>query len=111
MNGNDLGTVLGTVSILITLFVFGRIYNQWIEKLGNKIEGFVWLTVVFGVVITQAFVGALDVMLDWNAFFLGMMAYAASGTWMVAGAIIRYLDDRDRARKAARDVVTEKMAE
>ena len=41
MNGTDLGAVLATMSILITLFVFGYFYNQWVEKLGNKIEGFV----------------------------------------------------------------------
>lgn len=111
MNGTDLGAFLGTVSILITLFIFGYLYNQWIEKIGNKIEGFVWLSVVFGVAVTQAFVGALDVILGWNAFFLGILAYCASGAWMVIGAIIRHIDDRDRARKAASDVVTEKMAE
>lgn len=111
MNGTDLGTLLGTVSILITLFTFGYFYNQWIEKLGNKIEGFVWLSVVFGVAVTQAFVGALDVILGWNAFFLGILAYCASGAWMVVGAIVRFIEDRERARKAAQDVTSEKMAQ
>lgn len=111
MNGTSLGSILGTMFILITLFIFGYFYNLWIEKLGNKVEGFVWLEVIGGVAVTQIFVGFLDVLLGWNAFFLGMMAYCASGAWMVAGAIIRYVDDRDRARKAARDVVEEKMAE
>lgn len=110
MNGTGLGDVLGVVFVLVLLALFGYFYDREITRLGNQIEGFVWLSVVIGVFVTLIAMGILDVLLNWNSFFIGFIAYAASGSPMVCGAIIRFLDERDRARKAALDVIEETMA-
>lgn len=94
------GQIAGVLLILIVLFLLSHYFNKWIEHSGNKIEGLDWLLVVIGVTYTQAAVGLLDILLDWNAFFIGMLAYAASGFEMIRGAMRRDRDAVARARKA-----------
>jgi len=110
-NGNDLSTFLSVVFILLILFVFSFFFNRYIQQLGNKIEGFVWLEVVIGTLVTLGGIGALDEILDWNAFFIGCLAYAASGSPMIWGAVMRFIDEQNRARKAAADDTEETLAE
>lgn len=109
-NGNEWGTVLGVLFVLLALFVFGFLFNRWIAKMGNKIEGFVWLEVVIGSMVTLIGMGALDQLLGWNAFFIGCLAYAASGSPMIWGAVVRFIDEQNRARKAAADDTKETLA-
>lgn len=103
MNGMQSGQLSESINILLALVVFGYLYNLKIERLGHKGEGWEWLMVVIGVGVTQIGVGVLDMILGWNAFLLGLMAYAASGLPMIWGAVTRFVDAHDRARKAIHD--------
>ena len=99
--GNDLGwnSVLFAVLVLGGLYLFGRFYNQKLEQLGDKTEGFTWLEVVIGVFVTLCGLGLLDLLLPFNAFFLGLLAFAASGTPMALGSWKRYTDLRERFQR------------
>ena len=88
------------INILIALSILSYHFNQRIEDAGHRKEGWDWLLVVIGVFYTQAAVGLLDLLLDWNAFFIGMLAYAASGAPMAYGAHRRHKDMQQRADKA-----------
>lgn len=101
--GNVFGEISVILNILLFLLIFGYCYNKKVNELGHRAEGWVWLEVVVGVIVTQVFIGLLDIILDWNAFFIGMMAYTASGLPMIGGAFVRYLEDRERARKAMQE--------
>lgn len=103
MNGMQSGEVSVVANILFGLFFFAYFFNRWIERVGHRAEGWTWLQVAAGVLVTQAGVGLLDIVLGWNAFFLGLMAYTASGLPMISGAVGRYLDGRERARKAMQE--------
>ncbi len=87
MNGSTFGAVSAVVNILLVLFIFGFLYNRWIESLGAHGEGWSWLQVVGGVFVTLVGTGLLDLFLDWNAFFVGFLAFAASGAPMAYGAL------------------------
>jgi heme A synthase len=100
MNGFDYGQLSVITNIWLVLFIFGYFYNMKVNQLGHRAEGWVWLEVVIGVIVTQIGIGCLDVVLNWNAFYLGILAYTASGLPMIAGAVKRYLEDHERARKA-----------
>lgn len=103
MNGIEYGTVSVVMNILFGLFFFAYFFNRWIERIGHRAEGWTWLQVVIGVVVTQAGVGLLDVALGWNAFYLGLIAYTASGLPMISGAAGRHFDARERARQAMQE--------
>lgn len=104
MIGMDLGTISVVVAILILLFVFAVGFNNWIEKLGTSAEGFAWLEVVIGVFVTLIGIGLLDLVLpQWNAFFIGLMAFAATGLPMSLGAYNRHKDAVGRFLKAMKD--------
>lgn len=100
MIGTEFGKVSEIFNILFLLFAFSYFFNKKIESLGHRAEGWTWLQVVIGVFITQVGIGLLDMVLTWNAFFIGMVAYVASGLPMIFGAFARYLEEQERARKA-----------
>lgn len=100
MNGIDLGTISEVLVILSVLFVFSHFYNRKIESAGSQLEGWSWLLVVIGVFYTQLAIGLLDLILPWNAFYLGMLAYTVSGFPMIYGAYCRHQETQERARKA-----------
>jgi heme A synthase len=91
------------LNVLLLLFLFGYLFDKNITKMGNKTEGFSWLMVVLGVAVTQLGVGVLDMLLDWNALFIGALAYVASGLPMIRGAIKRHAEEQQRAIKAAKN--------
>ncbi len=103
MNGSTFGAVSVAVNILLALFLFGFFYNRWIEGLGARGEGWSWLQVVGGVFVTLIGIGLLDLLLPWNAFFLGLMAFTASGAPMAYGARRRHQDALSRAEKAIKE--------
>ena len=103
MKGIDFGQVSVITNILFLLFLFAYFFNKRIEKMGHAAEGWTWLHVVIGVGVTQIGIGLLDLILNWNAFFIGMLAYAASGAPMIYGAVARHIEERERARKAMHD--------
>lgn len=98
--GNVYGELSVTLLILLVLLITSILYNKWIEKVGALAEGWSWLLVVIGVSYTLIAIGLLDLVLDWNAGFIGLLAFAVSGFPMAYGGIQRYLDMQRRAQKA-----------
>jgi len=103
VNGKPFGAISATLNILFALLIISYLFNKEIEKEGNRLEGWDWLLVVIGVFYTQLAIGLLDQILDWNAFWLGLLAYSVSGFPMVAGAYQRHREMQGRARKAIHD--------
>ena len=103
MIGNTYGSISVAVNILLVLFMFAHVFNQTIDRLGHKAEGWTWLFVVIGVAATLLAVGALDLVLDWSAFFLCVLAFSVSGLPMIIGAVARHYEERSRAHKATRE--------
>jgi len=100
MNGQSFGRFSAVLNILFLLLIISYFFNRWIEKAGHDAEGQDWLLVVIGVFYTQLAIGLLDQILDWNAFFIGMLAYSVSGFPMIYGAYVRNKEMQGRARKA-----------
>src|SRR5262245_64281526 len=94
------GVISVAVNILLVLFLFAYFYNRQITKLGARAEGWAWLQVVIGVFVTLIGIGLLDLLLSWNAFFIGLLAFAASGAPMCLGAYKRHQEAQLRAQKA-----------
>lgn len=94
--GTPIGTLWGVVVTLLLLFVFGIGYNAFVTRLGIDAEGYVWLLVVGGVLVTIGGIAILDVFLAWNAGLLSLLAFSASGLPMCAGGVYRYVKSRRR---------------
>ena len=103
MNGITFGTLSAVINILLALFLFALFYNWLITKNAAKVEGWSWLLVAIGTLVTLAGMGALDLVLDWNAFLIGLLAFAVSGAPMAWGAWKRHQDANERAIKAAKE--------
>lgn len=108
-----IGSLSGLFSavVLISLLIFGYWFNSQVEKWGTDAEGFTWLLVVIGTLVTLAGIALLDVFLDWNAGLLGLMAFASSGFFMCLGAVRRYVDLRNRLKVMARHDTPQTLAE
>ncbi len=100
MNGSTFGAISVVINILLVLFLFAFFYDRTITNLGSRAEGWAWLQVVIGVFITLIGIGLLDLILSWNAFFMGLLAFVASGAPMCYGAYRRHQEAQARARKA-----------
>jgi hypothetical protein len=103
MNGLAFGTFSEIFNILVVLLVTSYLFDQWITRAGIKVEGKAWVLVVIGVSYTQVAVGLLDLILPWNAFYLGMLAYSVSGFPMIYGALRRHQDMQKRAERALKE--------
>lgn len=101
--GSTFGVVSVVVNVLLVLSVFSYFYDRKIASLGARGEGWAWLQVVGGVFVTLIGIGLLDLVLDWNAFFTSLLAFAASGWPMMRGAYLRYREAMERAEKAAKE--------
>ncbi len=100
MNGMTLGAISVGLNILTALLIFAYFYDRKIASMGADGEGWAWLQVVIGVFVTLIAIGLLDVILPWNAFFIGLLAFAVSGGPMSYGAYKRHQEAAGRARKA-----------
>lgn len=89
----------GVISaVLLGLLLFGIGYNafvSWAERRGYT-EGFLSLIVAFGVFVTLCGVAILSI----HAALLTLGAFAATGTPMIIGSILRYLKARETAKRA-----------
>jgi heme A synthase len=103
MNGTTFGTISETINILLVLLVTSYLFDQQITKAGTRAEGHTWQLVVIGVFYTQCAIGLLDLILNWNAFFIGMLAYSVSGFPMIYGAYARNKEMQKRADKALKE--------
>ena len=86
------------LAVLAALWLFGFLYNRYIAALGTDLDGFTWLSVVIGVLVTLLGIGLLDLALPWNAGLISLLAFAASGFEMCRGAVLRYIQLRQRLR-------------
>lgn len=100
INGSIFGTISAVLNVLFALLIASYFLNLWIEKAGHAAEGADWKLVVIGVFYTLVGMGMLDQVLDWNAFFIGMLAFSVSGFPMIYGAYKRNQEVKERARKA-----------
>jgi Kef-type K+ transport system membrane component KefB len=85
------------LAVYLVLVLFGIGYNHtvaWWER-QKYIEGFTSLAVVLGVLMTLGGVAVVD----WQSALLALGAFAATGTPMIVGSILRYV----RARREAQD--------
>lgn len=97
----NIGSVSGaTWAMFGALFVFGFVYNlavAWLEKKGYD-EGYTAILVVFGVLATLAGVAVIDL----EAATLCLLAFTASGFWMVVGGWWRYAHARENGQAGYR---------
>jgi len=84
--------------MLVALFLFGLAYNSWIERLGERKDGYIALFVAAGVFATLAGVAVVDL----RAAALALAAFAASGIPMIIGDISRTIHRRDAALRVMR---------
>ena len=96
---------------LAFLLLFGYWFDSQVKKWGSDAEGFTWLLVVIGTLVTLAGLGLLDLFLDWNAGLLGLAAFSASGFFMCLGAVRRYVEMRNRLKEMARHDASQTLAE
>jgi len=85
-------------AVLAGLVLFGTSYNAWMTQLADRKEGYVALLVAGGVAMTLAGVAFLDL----RAALLALVCFAASGTPMIIGDILRYVDRRETAKREMR---------
>lgn len=98
--------------IFMGLLAFGWWFNRHVvERLGSDADGFTWLLVVIGCGVTLVGTGLLDLVLDWNAGLIGLVAFAASGLFMSYGAIRRYITLRRRLKDMAHHDAAKTLAE
>jgi len=97
MIGVDSGQILG---VLIALLLFGVYFNQFVAWLERKryTEGFLSLIVATGVGGTLIGLAILSI----EAAALALACFAASGTPMIVGSIVRYVRAREAAQKRMR---------
>lgn len=100
MNGSTFGQLSAVLNILFALLIASYFLNFWIDRAGLDAEGSSWKLVVIGVSYTLVGIGLLDKVLDWNAFFIGILAFAVSGFPMIYGAQMRNKEMAARARTA-----------
>jgi hypothetical protein len=83
--------------IYVGLLLFGLGFNKltaWVEQRGYM-EGFTSLLVAVGVVVTLAPFGIVSLPLA----LIVAGGFVASGSPMIVGSIIRYAQERERARQ------------
>jgi hypothetical protein len=97
----NIRSVSGAIWVVFgALFAFGFVYNlavAWLQKKGYD-EGYTAILVVFGVLVTLAGVAVVDL----DAAILCLMAFVASGFWMVVGGWWRYAHARENGQAGYR---------
>lgn len=94
----DFGLIAG---VFWALILFGVGYNAlvgWLER-RKYAEGYMSLIVAAGVVVTLVGIAILSI----EAALYALGAFAASGTPMILGSIIRHVRARERAQRAMQD--------
>jgi membrane protein DedA with SNARE-associated domain len=94
--------------VLLTLFVFGIVYNWvvgWLERKGYD-RGYTALLVVLGVGVTVALSGFL---IGMQATLLVTACFVASGLPMIVGSIVRYVDTRSGGERVVDRVLQKRL--
>lgn len=84
-------------AVLLGLALFGTLYNQLVSHLEKKgySEGFVSLLVAAGSGVTLLGMAVLD----WQAALLALVCFMASGSPMILGSILRYVQAREQSKQ------------
>jgi hypothetical protein len=86
--------------VYFALWATGFMYNSlydWAEQQGYA-EGYVWAFVAGGVLFT---LGGMAV-IDWKSAMFVLGGFAASGFWMIVGAMMRHARKRKESQEAIR---------
>lgn len=92
-SGEFLNTFVQDLHVLIpvsaaavaVLFIFSLLYNGWMDKLGDKKDGYTALLVALGNAVTLGVVAVFS----WKAALLVALAFAIDGSAMIYGDIRR----------------------
>jgi hypothetical protein len=88
-----LGTKLVISSVLLVcLVLFGILYNLLVGQMIRKkrADGLMGMVVAFGVLVTLLAGRLMAVYVDWDVLVVFLLAFAASGTPMIAGSLLRH---------------------
>jgi hypothetical protein len=92
-------------AVLFGLLMFGLVYNELVQRIGRRKEGYTSLLVVGGVLITLGGVA----LVSWQCAVLTLSAFAASGLPMTLGSIYRHIRSREQAIEYLRREAIEAM--
>jgi ACR3 family arsenite efflux pump ArsB len=101
----DFGSVL---AVLFGLLLFGATYNHlvaWLERKGYH-EGFLSLVVALGVFGTLVGIAVLS----WQTALLSLGGFVFTGTPMILGSIARYIQQREAAKRAIKEISFENVS-
>jgi hypothetical protein len=86
------------LAVYLFLFIFGYGYDKLIgiAEVKKWLEGFTWVSVIFGNLVTL--IGAAFLIGIENSLLV-LGAFCASGFFMSLGAIIRYVKAREHGKK------------
>jgi hypothetical protein len=93
--------------IAMALVLFGIFYNTAIETLGQKLEGYTGLAVVFGVLVTLT---VAVIVVPFVYILVLLVLFAASGTPMAVGSIWRYVRARQESLDTRRQTAVREAA-
>lgn len=94
-------------AVFLGLLLFGVGYNAfvaWVERRGYT-EGYLSLIVAVGVAMTLVGVAVLSI----QAALLALGAFIATGTPMIVGSILRYIQARDRSKRDIKSEIDERL--
>lgn len=93
----------GIIGAMIGLLLFGIIYAAIVNHLSSRADGYTWLLVVIGVLVTVLtaglFIGSQNVIIT-------LILFACSGAPMAAENIYSGVSKRIRMERAANDLLT-----
>jgi len=81
------------------LLAFGVVFNDFVTRAGEHKDGYTWLLVVVGVLVTLLGVA----LISWQAAVLTLIAFVASGIPMIVGDVARYVGARRDAMARQRE--------
>lgn len=86
------------LAVLLGLFLFGVLYNLWVEYLINRkyVEGYMSLVVAGGVGLTLIGLAILS----WQLTVMAILGFTASGIPMIIGSFVRYIRMRARDQQS-----------
>lgn len=100
----DFGVIL---AVFLGMLLFGIGYNAfvaWLERRGYT-EGYMSLIVAFGVAMTLMGTAILSI----QAALLTLCGFIATGSPMIVGSIVRYIQVRDRVKRDIKSEINERL--
>lgn len=90
----------------MALILFGFFYNQVVDRLGEKQEGYTSLLVVCGVIVNLI---ALAAVYGLGAALVSALFFTCSGGPMIAGEVMRSLRKKAHARKVLDETLERRL--